>query len=178
MPQASKYNQAKLNSAAIIYTALLIVSVGWMALIVAAPLWSETHGVLALILYRSFSAVCHQIPERSFHLHGFPLAVCSRCTGIYAGFIVGVLIAPLARELRETEMPNRRWLIWAVLPMLVDFGADFVGLFNNTFISRAATGALLGIVAAFYILPGCVSTFGNFSTETFLWRKLISKNQP
>lgn len=164
--------------ALVVYAGLLLVAVGWFALIVATPLLADHHNLLSLIFYRSFSAVCHQMPERSFHLHGFPFAVCSRCTGIYAGFIVGLLIYPLVRSLRESEMPHRRWLILAALPMLADFGLDFVGLFGNTFVSRTTTGALLGIVAAFFILPGCLATFGNLSTETFLWRKLISKSQP
>lgn len=164
--------------ALVIYAGLLLVALGWFGLVLVAPMAAENHEVLALILYRSFSAFCHQMPERSFHLHGFPLAVCSRCTGIYAGFIVGLMLYPVGRNLRDGEMPHRRWLILAAMPTLVDFGLDFVGLFNNTFVSRAATGALLGTVAAFYILPGCVSTFSNFSTETFSWRKLITKSLP
>ena len=169
---------AKQKTALTISAGLVLVAVGWLALIFGTPLLADSHGVLSLIIYRSFSAICHQMPERSFHLHGFPLAVCSRCTGIYAGFLVGLLIAPLVRDLRECEMPHRRWLILAALPVLADFGVDFVGLVNNTFGSRAATGALFGAVAAFYILPGFVATCREFSTETFLWRKLISKSQP
>lgn len=161
-----------------IYAVLLLVSVGWIGLISSAALLAESHPVLSLILYRSFSAVCHQMPERSFHLHNFPLAVCSRCTGIYVGFIAGLLICPLVRSLRDCELPHRRWLFLAALPVLFDVGGDFAGLFDNSFFSRAATGALLGAVAAFYVLPGCVSTFREFSTEIFLWRKLISKSQP
>lgn len=159
---------ASAKKALAVYVFLLLVSIGWLALIVAAPvLNAKGRHFSSLVVYRSLSAVCHQLPERSFHLHGFPLAVCSRCTGIYAGFVVGLLGYPLVRNLREAESPNRRWLILAALTVLVDFGGDFFGLFDNTFASRAATGALLGVVAAFYILPGLVATFRNFSTETF-----------
>lgn len=177
-PSETDIGLAAPKTALTVYAGLVLIALGWLVLIFGTPLLADSHGVLSLILYRSFSAVCHQMPERSFHLHGFPLAVCSRCTGIYAGFLVGLLIAPLVRNLRECEMPHRRWLILAALPMLADFGVDFVGLANNTFVSRATTGALLGMVAAFYVLPGFVATFRNFSTETFLWRKWISKSQP
>src|SRR5262249_46137120 len=57
--------------------------------ILAAPLLrSANHPELATAIYRTFSFVCHQIPERSFKLAGYQLAVCSRCTGIYMGFAV------------------------------------------------------------------------------------------
>lgn len=166
------------RKAAAVYVSLLLISIGWLALIVAAPvLKAEDHHLSSFVIYRSFSAVCHQMPERSFCLHGFQLAVCSRCTGIYVGFVAGLLVYPIVRNLREREMPSGRWLLLAALPALIDFGGGYIGLFTNTFFSRAATGGLFGAVAAFYILPGFVSTFRNFSTEIFLWRKLITKSR-
>lgn len=150
-----------------VYVSLLLISFGWLALIVAAPmLKAENHHLSSFVIYRSFSAVCHQMPERSFHLHGFPLGVCSRCTGIYVGFIIGLTLYPFARSLRRTALPERRWLILAALPALIDFGGGVIGLFNNTFFSRAATGGLLGAVAAFYILPGFLPS-GTFQRRFF-----------
>jgi len=174
-----KINQIDRRRPAIVYAILLLLSIGWLALIFSAPmLMAGHHELSSLVIYQSLSAICHQMPERSFHLGGLPLGVCSRCTGIYAGFVTGLLLYPLARSLRNDRMPSRRWLILAALPSLVDFGGGSVGLFTNTFLSRAVTGALLGAVAAFYILPGFVSIFMDFSTEIFLWRKLITKNLP
>ena len=37
--------------------------------------------------------VCHQRPERSFHLHGVQMPVCARCAGLYLGAGLGVLAA-------------------------------------------------------------------------------------
>lgn len=169
---------ASRQKAVAVYVSLLLLSFGWLALIVAAPvLKAQGHQLSSFVVYRSFSAVCHQLPERSFHFHGLPLGVCSRCTGIYVGFVIGLIIYPFVRGLRQSVLPERRWLILAALPALIDFGAGFIGLFTNTFFSRVATGGLLGAVAAFYILPGCVSTFRDFSTEIFLWRKLTTKSR-
>lgn len=172
-------NQDNQSNAIKVYLVLLVISIGWLAIIFAAPILAANgHPLSALVIYQSLSAVCHQMPERSFHLDGLPLGVCSRCTGIYAGFIAGLLVYPFARSLRDQQMPSRFWMILAVLPALIDFGGGYLGLFTNTFFSRAATGALLGTVAAFYVLPGFVSIFSDFSTEIFLWRKLITKNLP
>src|SRR5438552_2016659 len=48
---------------------------------------TATHAwyAFAFGVYAIGSLVCHQLPERSFHLESVPLPVCARCTGIYAG---------------------------------------------------------------------------------------------
>ena len=42
----------------------------------------------AFVMYTAGSLICHQRPERSFHLLGAQLPVCARCMGIYAGAAV------------------------------------------------------------------------------------------
>jgi uncharacterized membrane protein len=155
----------------IIYAALLLISLAWIGLIFAAPLlMAERHLFASAFIYRGFSAVCHQIPERSFHLLGFPLGVCSRCTAIYIGFVAGLLLYPLVRHLKEERFPPRWILIAAAIPMLIDFGGELIGLFANTFLSRSLTGALFGAVAAFYIQPGLFSALND-------WRASFAKSR-
>jgi uncharacterized membrane protein len=130
-------------------------SLAVMSLILAAPLALETgHPFWALTIYRAFSYVCHQIPERSFFIGGHPFAVCSRCTGLYAGFAAATVVYPLIRSLRQTEAPARKWLFLAAAPLAIDFAVGYFGIWENTHSSRFATGALLGAVAVFYVLPG------------------------
>jgi uncharacterized membrane protein len=139
---------------------LLLVSFVWLAAIIAAPyLLAKNHLTSSLILYQCFSAICHQIPERSFHYLGYPLGVCSRCTGIYGGFLAGLLLYPLLRNIRDGRLPARWWLVAAAIPMLIDFAGDYTRILANTFSSRALTGLLFGSVTAFFILPGLVATF-------------------
>ncbi|MGH9874830.1 MAG: DUF2085 domain-containing protein [Pyrinomonadaceae bacterium] len=132
-------------------------SLATVALIVGAPLaLSSGHPFSALTIYGAFSYVCHQIPERSFFIGGHPFAVCSRCTGLYAGFAVATVAYPLVRSLRQTEAPARKWLFLAAAPLAIDFTVGYFGIWENTHSSRFATGALLGAVAVFYVLPGLV----------------------
>src|SRR5262249_44147555 len=42
----------------------------------------------------AFSWVCHQRPERTWHLGVFPLAVCVRCLGIYGGALLAAAMGP------------------------------------------------------------------------------------
>lgn len=154
-------NQAEMSDnrkSSLMYALLMLIALAWLAVIFLPPwLMAGGHSLSAVSLYRGLSDICHQIPERSFHLLGFPLAVCSRCTGIYAGFVIGLVLYPFCRRLSDQNIPLRGWLLVGALPMLVDFGGDFAGLFVNTFFSRTATGVLLGVVAAFFLLPAWVA---------------------
>ena len=136
----------------------LIVAIGClvvMSLIVGAPLaGSAGHPAWAFTIYRAFSYLCHQIPERSFFIAGHQFAVCARCTGLYAGFAAATIVYPLVRTLRMTEAPPRKWLFLAAAPLAIDFAVGYFGIWENTHSSRFATGALLGAVAVFYVLPG------------------------
>lgn len=127
------------------------------SLIIAAPVAvANGHSAIAFNIYLPFSYLCHQIPARSFYFAEHPLAVCSRCTGIYAGFLLGVIVYPLVRSLRSTFTPERKWLFMAAIPLAIDFSLEFFGIWPNTHSSRFFTGALLGSVVVFYILPGLI----------------------
>ena len=128
-----------------------------VGMIVGAPIaLARGHNLTALTIYAAFSYICHQIPERSFFIAGHQFAVCARCTGLYAGFTVAILCYPLVRPLRRTDTPQRKWLFIAAAPLAVDFSLTFFGLWDNTHLSRFLTGALLGAVAVFYIMPGLI----------------------
>jgi uncharacterized membrane protein len=128
-----------------------------IGLIVGAPFaQAYGHPAFASAIYKTFSFVCHQIPERSFHLAGHPFGVCSRCTGLYTGFAVAALVYPLARSLRRTDTPSRVWLVLATLPLVIDFALGYFSIWENTHLSRFLTGALLSSVAVFYIMPGLI----------------------
>ena len=141
-----------------VYAAAAAGALAWLGLICAAPrLLASGHETSAALLYVGFSGVCHQLPERSFHLWGCPLAVCARCAGLYAGSLAGLLLYPLVRRVSDETFPDRRWLLLAAAPLAVDVAGGAAGLFVNTFFSRAATGALAGAAAACYVLPGMIS---------------------
>jgi uncharacterized membrane protein len=133
------------------------IALAILSLIVAAPVTQAYgHPVIASSIYKTFSFVCHQIPERSFHLAGHQFAVCSRCTGLYVGFAVAALVYPLARSLQRTDTPSRLWLMLATLPLLIDFALGYFSIWENTHLSRFLTGALLSAISVFYIMPGLI----------------------
>ena len=129
-----------------------IVVFAIVSLIVIAPLTAGSH--LANSIYGGFAVVCHQLPERSYFIFGHKLAVCSRCTGLYAGFALTLLLYPLLRPLRSVDWPPPVWLVLAAVPMAIDFGLTFLGIWENTHTSRLLTGLLLGSVSVLYVMPG------------------------
>jgi uncharacterized membrane protein len=133
-------------------TAVAFLLIG---LIIAAPLAADRGSLhLASSIYHAFGYLCHQLPERSFHLAGHKFAVCSRCTGLYAGFALAALVYPLTKSLNNTDTPSRWWLVLAALPLGIDFGLGYFNIWHNTHASRFITGVLLSGVAAFFIVPG------------------------
>ena len=134
---------------------------------------------LALVGYQSFSIICHQIPERSWQIAGFPLAVCSRCTSIYAGGLAGLLLYPMVHYVGHFGRVgksigaiawSRRGLALAMVPMLADVAFDLLGIRQNTFLSRAMTGGLAGVALALYLTPTILAAGAE-------WRRGSAYNQ-
>ncbi len=69
---------------------------------------------------------------------------------------MSALVYPLARDVRKTVAPSRVWLVAAIMPLAIDWALGFFGFWSNTHVSRFTTGALLGAVSVFYVMPGLV----------------------
>jgi uncharacterized membrane protein len=138
----------------------LIASV-WLLLIVAAPLLSIP---VAGVLYATGSLICHQLPDRSFHLHGVQLPVCARCVGVYGGAAVGSVAGATAA--------GRRWLVWcqpatrsinwiatalAAIPTLVTFALEWGFGWPISNAVRAIAALPLGFAVAFVVV-GALAT--------------------
>lgn len=132
---------------------LAVVS-AWVFLILAAPVFAAS-GLEGFSgpLYGFFSYLCHQIPERSFHLSGHALAVCSRCFGVYFGLVAGFAAYPFFRPVEETEPLARFWLFLSLVPISVDWSLGVFGIWENTHLTRSVTGAILGAMCAVFIIP-------------------------
>ena len=158
----------------LMWTMLLTGSLLLLAFIFGAPLArADQHFLISGTLYQAFSYVCHQQPERSLFIAGQPLAVCARCTGLYAGFALTALLYPLFRSLRRTGPPERKWLLIATAPLAIDFGLGMLGIWDNTHSSRFITGALFGSVVVFYVMPALVELSYRFGSKTVLETRAI-----
>jgi uncharacterized membrane protein len=83
-----------------------LVVIGALPLVVWASSFTPLERVSDLI-DPLFAFHCHRDPNRTIELFGRRLPVCARCTGIYAGFIVGALV--------RAPPTSRRFLSWAAV---------------------------------------------------------------
>ena len=131
----------------------VVLTAAWVVLLVAAP---TLPGWAGAIVYGVGSLICHQIPERSFYLAGFQLAVCARCLGIYAGAAAGaafVLMRARPENLLPAASATRRWLaIVAAVPTLVTVALEAAGMWYPTNLTRAVAGFPLGGFVAFVVV--------------------------
>lgn len=149
----------------VIYSVILGIGLLWCGGIITAPLLADSNGVTGKIsetLYSFYSKSCHQLDERSFHIHEHKFGVCSRCTSIYFAFLFGTIIYPFVRRLSNIELPSI-WLLFIPAGLLlIDVGLDIADVFKNTFITREITGAIIGSVLPFFIIPGTIRVFHEF----------------
>jgi uncharacterized membrane protein len=123
------------------------------AIIFAPPVFASAGSpAAAAIIYVLFSPVCHQTPERSFALLGFPLAVCHRCCGIYLGLFLGSLMKN--PWMHRSPVTRRRWILAATIPLALDALLPYAGLWANTGLSRFITGLWFGIPTASLLVRG------------------------
>ena len=127
----------------------------WVAVILLAPLAiASGQGTLSLGgagIYAAGARVCHQRSDRCFWIHGRPMPVCARCTGLYAG---AALAGPLALFLASGVSSRRARLTAALaaLPTLISWSLEFAGLAHPPNSGRAMAALPLGFVAAWLVI--------------------------
>jgi uncharacterized membrane protein len=140
----------------ILLAGILLAAGLWCAWIAVPPLLARFGGAAAGwsgLICSPFSLVCHRIPDRCFRLWGTPLAVCSRCSGLYGGFLAGVVYYTAARK-GSGACPGPKVLLIAASPMAIEFVLSHLGFWNSSNIARAVTGAALGLPLALCLVPG------------------------
>lgn len=155
-----------------IYRIILFSTLAWLTLIMLPPLFIQLGGVFEKIssyIYFAFSPLCHQEEARSFSIAGSQIAVCSRCSMIYAGFAAGVLAYPFIRRISNINSPPLWLLIIPVLLLVIDVVIDNAGILKNSFLTRSVTGFAIGFALTFFLIPGFIRFF--FELSTFFGNK-------
>ena len=147
----------------------------WAVALVLAPFGaSRSHAAtpwyaLALATYTVGSVICHQLPERSFHLWAARMPVCARCTGIYFGAAATAIVTAFRTTkvvrrycaavmqgfgdsgVAEGVSPAKIALIIAVMPSITTLAYEWTtGQTPSNWI-RAAAGAPIGGVVALIV---------------------------
>jgi uncharacterized membrane protein len=131
---------------------LTLGAVLWTATLFVAPAAVlGTHprlGLAAALVYRGAGLICHQRPERSFHIGGVQQPVCARCAGLYVSGCFGALVAWAGAARARTPRRTRTLLAVAAIPTALTFGVELVGLAYPSNSLRAISALPLGAAAA------------------------------
>jgi uncharacterized membrane protein len=156
---------------------------GFCSLIAVTPYLAEKGNPAAPFLYDSFGFLCHQLTSRSlclFHsggyyvsscvpdekfsysksaevlvdgVKGYKFPVCTRDMSIYFFMLVGGLLFPFFWKVEKTEWPSKWILLGASIPIAVDGGMQLLGFWESSNLARVVTGAIVGVLLPFYIIP-------------------------
>jgi uncharacterized membrane protein len=137
-------------------SALALAAVVWLALLVITPLAPSS---LATLMYAAGGVICHQLPERSFHLSGFQLPVCGRCIGLYAGTAAAATIHVLGASAADSAWwrllspaAARRVFLGSALPTIVTVAVEWAGIWSATNVVRAMAGVVVGAGGALVVM--------------------------
>jgi uncharacterized membrane protein len=137
---------------------LLVISLLVIATFILSPPWTVL-GKTKLVGY----AICHQIPERSFHINGQQLPLCARCTGIYMGALTGFSLMWLWGRRRAAHLPPVPITI-AFVGFIFLLGIDGINSYLTFFPGmphlyepqnwlRLTTGTLEGLALSAFVFP-------------------------
>jgi len=87
------------------------------------------------------SLQCHRISRRSFHYKGKQFPVCARCTGVYLGQIIMILLILVGFRL------NLLASILLMVPLFIDGAIQHFKLLESTNPRRLITGLMCGLGA-------------------------------
>lgn len=119
-------------------------------------------------------AICHRITDRSFAIAGRQFPLCARCTGMYLGVALTVVVFFLAGRLRWSELPSLPILL-VLMGFLGLMGIDGANSYSHFFPNaphlyeprnwlRLLTGLGTGLAMGVFMLPALAQT---------LWRRPV-----
>jgi len=131
--------------------ALTLGALLWSAIIVLAPV-ALTHGsprvsFASALVYEGAGLICHQRPERSFHLAGAQLPVCGRCAGLYLSGTAGALLAWVGWRQKAEPRHVRLAILAAAVPTALTVGVEWLSLASPSNTIRAVSAIPLGAAA-------------------------------
>ena len=129
----------------------------WVVLLATAP--SASLGApVSGVVYLFGSLICHQRPERSFHIGLGQLPVCARCYGVYVGAAIGALAAIKgcttvgsrlwALDSGDLRRTLRLAIILAASPTAVTWLSELSGLWSPSNRARFIAALPLGAAVA------------------------------
>jgi len=118
-------------------------------------------------------SVCHQLPERTLLFGKIYMPVCSRCFGIYIGFLFTIIFLFLVFRKKESDLPPLYIIIIVILMIfssIIDGFLSYLGVYNTNNIIRLITGYMFGSGIAIILYPIFIyQYFRNFQKKKIFY---------
>lgn len=131
----------------------------WLGVIFLAPYLKSKSNPFGILIFYIFEPLCHQIESRCFYLWGKALPVCTRCLGIYTGFLFGAGFFPLFRGFSMLQIPRAKTFFVFSAPIVIDFVGNFLNIWASGAWLRFAVGLLWGSILPYYFITGAADFF-------------------
>lgn len=135
---------------------ITVGAISWSLALFAAPfaLTSASPRVAsaAAVLYRASGLICHQRPERSFHLAGVQQPVCGRCTSLYISGTAGAMLAWILSRRPRAPRRTRIAIVLAAIPTVLSVSLEHLGLLYSSNTLRAISAVPLGAAAGWIFI--------------------------
>lgn len=91
---------------------------------------------------------CHRLSERSFYFKGKQFPVCARCTGVYLGQIIMIILLLLGFKI------NLLVSIILMIPLVIDGTIQRFGILISNNLRRLITGFMcgLGVIGIYQVI--------------------------
>ena len=139
---------------------IVVVPLVYLAGVLAPPLLTHAgHESIAGTVFPLFRGFCHQMPHRTLHIAGEPMAVCARCFALAAGLAAtGIAVGRAWAFGHRVRVPA--WAIaLAAVPMALDGFSQLFGFRESTNTLRVLTGLLLGAAVSLWSVPTVLNAF-------------------
>ncbi|VVB58449.1 Uncharacterised protein [Candidatus Anstonella stagnisolia] len=181
----------KPGTAMAVYAIYMVGMLLLNALIFITPVLEMQGNSAAPALYTAFAPFCHQLTSRSLcisaqgaitdctpqngvpsyshavvvhlddYILGYKFPVCSRDVAIYLAMLIGGILYPFLWKIETEEIPNKWFLVLALIPIAIDGTTQLFTLRESTNTLRLITGAIAGFAIPFYLLPMLNMAAGN-----------------
>lgn len=91
-----------------------------------------------------FMYSCHQQPDRSFWLLGYPVALCCRCYGVYLATMISSILAIL-EKLKIHKYIICLFVLITLTDICINYGFG-IRTYNTGNVTRFVVGIIMGIL--------------------------------
>jgi uncharacterized membrane protein len=124
---------------------------------VFVPWLQDDRPSTATLLRLAYTPLCHQLPDRSLVLGSAHQAVCARCSGLYLGGILGLVVG--GAWIVGRHSPGPWWLLAASAPTMIDLALPWFGLPALTNVPRLIVAVPAGLAAGVFLAIGVYDLF-------------------